>query len=465
MSAEQRAKRHSRRAKAVALAFGCVSALVILVVGAEIILRRRDPSAGVTVEGEVRTSRGERLGTFTVSPADTPQALKEIVEEAGAAEPKEQTPAVKATREAPEAQAQKPPSSVESAVAPPRRERPRAAGGLFGALAELLGGGPSTTPGQPRRVRSSRFARWDPVLGLRPRPDVQATMVKRKDGRIVFEATYTADQHGRRVTPPPKGDQQAAKALLCFGCSYTFGYGVNDDQTMPARVAAQTTAYQVYNYGLEAAGPQQMLVQLYMPGIAEEVTQKQALAVFTFLHVHISRAVGTPRVLRELGGRQPWFEWDDASQQLVRRGFLFDRRGPRSTATGSKLLDAVEDWYGEKLTKDDAWFTARLIIEAKKHFDRKFESLGFYVLVYPLRDGPLTDHVIGLLKKDGVKILDYRPLLTTKINYDEYFIPDDGHPQPKTHQLMADHLVKDLELQKPAVPVAPGKGATPKGQE
>jgi len=434
-----REKRRSRRAKGVALAFGCVCAVALLVVGGELILRWRDPKAGVTVEGEVRTRDGETLGTFTTSPAEAAEAVKELQGESRVGSAAEETPAA----EPAEAHAAKPSTRVGTAVAPRRTERRRSRGGLFDALAGLLGGG------RHRRTSYRRFVQWDPVLGVRPRSDAQVTVVKRKGGRIVYEATYTTDQHGRRVTPPPRGDRPPAKALLFFGGSYTFGEGVNDDETMPACVAARTGEYQVYNYGLNAGGPQHVLVQMRSPGIVKEVTQKQALAVFSFLHVHISRAVGTPRVLRVLGGQHPWFEWDEARERLVRRGFFFDRPGPRTTATGSKLLEAVEDYYGEKLTKADAWLTARMIVEAKRLFDRTFESQGFYVLVYPLRDGPLTDHVIALLKKEGVGILDYRPLLTTKIDYDEYFIPNDGHPQPKTHQLIADRLVRDLRLGRP----------------
>jgi len=106
----------------------------------------------------------------------------------------------------------------------------------------------------------------DRALGVKPRPNSQVTLVKRKLGKVVFEATYTADHYSRRVTPSPEVTPAPPTALLFFGGSYTFGEGVNDDETMPACVAAQTDECQVHNYGLPGAGPQHMLEQLRAEG-------------------------------------------------------------------------------------------------------------------------------------------------------------------------------------------------------
>lgn len=449
----------------MALVFGCICALAILVVGAELILRWRDPLAGVTVEGVVKTREGETLGAFTTSPAEAREAVEALQEGATPNDTNaDNVPATTTETPGPAVGTHAPPSADQADERTPDPDAPqlqrairRATGGsgLPGALPGLLDGTRPAGLGSPRRVSSSRFYVSDRALGFKPRPNSQVTLAKRKRGEVVFEATYTVDDYSRRVTPSPQVTVEPKEALLFFGGSYTFGEGVNDDETMPARVAAETSDCQVYNYGLPGAGPQHMLEQLRAEGVERQVKQKRALAVFSFLHVHISRAVGTDRVLRGIGGSYPWYEWDEETQSLIRRGFFSERRGPRRTASGSKLLKFVEDYYGENLTRDDARLTARLVIEAKRQFERRFDSKGFYVLVYPLRDGPLTDHVIQLLRNDAVRILDYRPLLTTKINYDEYFIPDDGHPQPRTHKLIADRLVKDLRLRKRTARAAP----------
>ena len=49
-----------------------------------------------------------------------------------------------------------------------------------------------------------------------------------------FEVTYTIDSSGNRLIPVP---EDPAGEIVLLGCSFTFGYGVNDDESYGAVLA------------------------------------------------------------------------------------------------------------------------------------------------------------------------------------------------------------------------------------
>ena len=59
------------------------------------------------------------------------------------------------------------------------------------------------------------------------------------DGHIEFEATYTLDSEGLRTTVTPQ-EGKPRGCIVFFGCSFTFGDGVDDADTLPSQVAGKT---------------------------------------------------------------------------------------------------------------------------------------------------------------------------------------------------------------------------------
>jgi hypothetical protein len=280
----------------------------------------------------------------------------------------------------------------------------------------------------------------DKDFGYRHAPNTRGTETKKKGDKIVYKATYTTDSFGRRVTPHTDGTLPE-RAVLFIGCSYTFGLCVNDDQAMPWRFALNRPDLAAYNLGVAGYGSQHML-ELFKTDVERTIPQKKAVVVYSFLaREHMMRAVGVPSLVKWFAGPFPWYEIDEATGRPVRKG-TFKDRGATASDSGSKLLDAIRDYRSEKLTKEDAKLTALLIDEARVQFEKKFQSDGFYVIIYPGRQNAFTDDVIAILKQGGAKILDYRNIAGK--DSDRMFIADDGHPTAELHQKIADKLAQDL---------------------
>ena len=96
----------------------------------------------------------------------------------------------------------------------------------------------------------------DPLLGWVPRPGARARHVSEGN----FDVIQVIDAKGRRAIPPNPG---ARRTLYFFGDLFTFGHGVENDQTALSIIARALGARaNVVNYGVKAYGLEQMFLRL-----------------------------------------------------------------------------------------------------------------------------------------------------------------------------------------------------------
>jgi hypothetical protein len=421
------------------LGFGLGCALFLALVGAvaaELYLRAKEAEIKGAVTREVDPPSIDappaqtKVDTPPTPPEKPPETQKPPVEQ--------KPPEVKVTEPA-----KVEPTKVEPAkVEPPKVDAPKV---------DLL----PSEPGKPQMVvpkidikhdagdltpEKRKIYYDDKQFGYRHMANTCGTETKKAGEKIIYKATYTSDEFGRRITPHVESPEPE-HAVICMGCSFTFGLGVNDDQTMPWQLALQRPDLRVYNYGVAGYGPQHILEWFKTP-IEKEIPQKKVAVVYTLIQEHLSRAVGTPQLVRWFAGPFPWYEVDESTGHPVRKGVFNDRK-TKPTNSGLKILDAVADYRGESLTSEDAKLMAAIIDEARQEFEKKFESDGFYVVVYPGKQTNLTLEVAKILKERGAKILEYRDMLG-KAGKGGWYIEGDGHPNPALHAKIAEQIGKDL---------------------
>lgn len=170
----------------------------------------------------------------------------------------------------------------------------------------------------------------DGLLGYKPKPNASVRVVMKHKNRPLYDVVYAFDDHSRRVTPgaPSRGDL----LLLFFGDSVTFGEGVNDDETLPFYVSQAAPSVAVYNYGFKGYGPQQMLARLEEGALPQEVEGERAVAIYTFIDDHVSRAIGS---------MVPYIGWAANAPYYVLEGDRLVRKGSFNTGRGGPTEHAV----------------------------------------------------------------------------------------------------------------------------
>lgn len=128
------------------------------------------------------------------------------------------------------------------------------------ALGHLLPAPESAmTSMDPTKDLVKQYGRYwqDTDLGRLPRPGQHRKRKLAPDGSEIYAVTYSIGSDGFRVTPGnPSG---GAKRVNFLGCSYTFGDGLADDQTLPAQVQKILPDVTVRNFGMSGNGMHQAL--------------------------------------------------------------------------------------------------------------------------------------------------------------------------------------------------------------
>ena len=119
------------------------------------------------------------------------------------------------------------------------------------------------------------YYRKDSALGYLP---AEGTFKITLPGFYSFRVTHAAN--GLRITRRLDSHAENTKAgIWIFGCSYTEGWTLNDEETLPWLLQARLAKYEVTNFGVSGYGTLQSLIQL-REGLRNGV--KPALVVLNY---------------------------------------------------------------------------------------------------------------------------------------------------------------------------------------
>ena len=298
---------------------------------------------------------------------------------------------------------------------------------------------------------------FDESLGYKPKPNTSHTAIRTVDGKIIYSIKYSTDANSLRITPVDSTKPRTKYAQF-YGCSMTFGEGVQSNETLPYYFGKFDSAYRPYNFAYSGYGPHQMLARLETDltkkiaamdiapmDIApmDIVKESTGIAFYIYINDHVNRAIGTMTNYGYNGGNAPYFHEDGS--ELKHDGLFRDARRIRNwfyeRMLKSNILKLFEIGYPFKITEDDYELTAEIMAQASRDYKKQFGNDNFYVIIYPTTiDSSL---IINLLRQKGVKVLDYSKLFNPTDK--KYAIPYDEHPTALANEVLIKELVKDIK--------------------
>lgn len=304
-----------------------------------------------------------------------------------------------------------------------RRAWLAATGVSAAALVWLLAAAVVLRPGTSVRFSTTDGASELPLhvpdadLGYAPRARARIRALRTSDRGTVFDAVYTIGDDGLRVTP---GDP-AGPRIVFFGCSYTFGEGVADDETLPARVSAALGASaRVENRAAGGWGPHQMLRALE--------TGRAPIAPGTRVFY---QALGDH--VRRAAGKTPW---DDAGPRYVPDGDGVRFAGPLHSPLvaplrhlGSRLVKygiLPARAFGYDVTDDERELFVRIVTASADHVRR---AGGTFTVIF-WDDAPADEVLAERLQARGLEVWRVSALLPG-VDRGSLMIPGDTHPGPE----------------------------------
>jgi hypothetical protein len=303
-------------------------------------------------------------------------------------------------------------------------------------------------------IRDKNLVVKDNILGYSYIPDNKTKVTKYSGEALDFDVEYTIDENGLRISPPTKADTN--QAILFFGCSFTFGEGVNDNETMPYVVGTLTDGeYSIYNFGASGYGAQQMLAAIDHGLVNSSIKEIPKYAIYFAIPDHVRRLTDTdpknylgPHYELNKNGEivsvsSIKYIWPRIKIKLY-KSYLYrtiDQRVRSKIRSGSNI----------KLQQTEIETFAAILEKSKHLLELKYPGIEFHVLFWNIREGDYSEtfsnEILKTLIRRGLKTHQIASLIKPEDYSDTargYKIPHDVHPTALSYRIIADYVVKEI---------------------
>lgn len=295
------------------------------------------------------------------------------------------------------------------------------------------------------------------ILGYSP-PTLANKIIGKKyyDNQVVYDTTYSTDNNAQRCTFPR--NLNVNKSALFFGCSITFGDGINDEQTLPYQVGKLSKGkINTYNFGYSGYGPHQMLSALEHNLVAKIVMEEPKYAIYSAIPGHIVRS----------SGLQSWLvTWHDPNYILDENNHLFysghfddnqveitlkDRI--RAILSNSNILKRIYSPFAinlkRKQNQEDITRYVEIVSNARDIFEQKYPHSEFHILWWGLLDSynneTVVQQVLEQFQQKKLRVHMVEDILPNFYqNNPHYQLVFDSHPTSYANYLLAKYVAEDI---------------------
>lgn len=268
-------------------------------------------------------------------------------------------------------------------------------------------------------------------------------------GKMKYRAHYTTDEFGRRRGYLP---EESSSNLIFLGCSFTFGQGVNDEETFAYRTGLKSHSLTI-NMGVPGSSPSVILQSLKLKSrnFLGAVPEKKTTVIYTLIPEHIIRVIGTISYFRShpLGYKMDPYITENNGVLIHGKNFSDDHTGSKA------ILNQLARWDFPRafnidypqINGEHFRLVSLILREIEAEIRKQVpQTKKFYVAFFPTGNARKIFHDFrDYLKAEGkIQILDYSSINLNTLLLNSYFLKHDGHPSPLTHDLYADLLMHDI---------------------
>jgi hypothetical protein len=286
-----------------------------------------------------------------------------------------------------------------------------------------------------------KFYKEDPVVGFRHQ---QGEFELNISNRFQFTARHDADGH--RLTSydiDDKTQNHPEKQIWMFGCSYTYGWLIRDDETYPWLLQEKLSDYKIHNFAVSGYGTLQPYLQ-YRQAISEK--KSPSIVILGYSDFHDKRNTIERRwkkehsyVERTGSFRVPIARLNNQDELLLDYDNMKYRAFPFSRH--SALMNLIENHFDihhdKKLKSSET--TKKILLRFKKLCD-KHETV---FIVAGIQKNNRTKEMLKFCESSGIYTVDISVEKGSKAPENSHY-PYDNHPSPLAHKLYAAKLYSYL---------------------
>ena len=239
--------------------------------------------------------------------------------------------------------------------------------------------------------------------------------------------------------------------VLFFGCSFTFGDGLDDDETLPYQVGTQSGGrYRIFNFAFQAYGPNHMLALIEHDRVRRVVDTTPQHAFYVAIPGRVWRVAG--RVA--WGGHAPRYALNaDGSVHLAgafgNRELLDQRLGLKH---GVRQLNKSAIWRrlgngDDRISDDDLRLYFAVVRHSQELLAAQYPGIQFHIILWPYQDSPQQPYayekMLEEFRRTGVSLYLVEDILPGfRSDRSPYILGSaDHHPNALADRLLAQYVL------------------------
>ena len=257
--------------------------------------------------------------------------------------------------------------------------------------------------------------------------------------RLLKMAKYN-DNWGRGAT----GNSYNSRPIVIFGCSYAYGYNLEQTQTFSYKLA-KLTKRPVYNQAYTGWGIQHMLYQSKLPDLYNKIKTPEYV-IYIFIPDHLRRLY-----LMSFG---PWnilsdefnIRYKDVNGHLeeIKNDNVFTNQFKRLYLVNEIQNKLASNYARDEKNKEEVFnFALKHFVESKNEMQKHWKDTKYIILFYD--DNYNSTKFKTSLNKAGYIVIDTSDLTNEKLNSEKYLQPN-IHPTEAAWDLLTPLIAEKLKL-------------------
>ena len=247
----------------------------------------------------------------------------------------------------------------------------------------------------------------------------------------------------------PEGVEINKKPIVLFGCSFTYGSALHDNQTFSHKLY-ELTKRPIYNQAIPSLGIQHMYVQLCDENFYKSIPREPEYIIYTLIDFPVHRLYEYSHFLwdKHLNLRYYPNKFDKNQNLLEKKPFLPKYLNGLYTLKYLEHLNAVRMLEPDKIKQnEDFMFTLfeQSMKQARKHYpNTKFVLIAFDI---DANDLDKYNDLFSRLKNIGYIVIKNEDIINVDYSDVKYNISkNDCHPSELYWNLFTPKFVEKLKL-------------------
>lgn len=308
-------------------------------------------------------------------------------------------------------------------------------------LAEIILRGKGLRPWIVRRpditwTPAERYHTSHPILGYITRPGEFRFTYK---GGYTFKVTNL--DNGLRITHPLNSyPGRSKKEIWIFGCSFTQGWSLNDEETYAWLLQEKFPDYEVVNFGVDGYSTVQSLLQFRL---ALASGNRPALVIVAYGHFHDERNTLTRTWMKTRLTSGAGYAYgavnlpyarlsNDNKLEILYKPLEYNEA---LLLRYSTLANLIDDTYNKSL--EDSYHSLEITQALIGELSSLCKANGIEFVLAGILSDPATQAMLEHFNKEGVETVDISVDLSRKENTN---LPFDGHPSAIANKEYAQRL-------------------------